>query len=110
MENLVRFYNNTEAKILALMPNDPQWVDFAFYYPSDKSYFYRIVNGVIVQYGAGDVSIVGAGITLNEKVIGGVKRLIEIDDILNIPKNWEYNPMKLAVSGTITNNGTINVI
>ena len=52
----------------------------------------------------------GNGITLNGKVIGGVKRLIEEDDILNIPLNWEYNCMVLNVEGEIINDGEINII
>lgn len=49
----------------------------------------------------------GIGITLNGKVIGGVKRLIEEDDTLVIPEHWDYNIKSLTVDGEIINDGQI---
>ena len=51
----------------------------------------------------------GIGIKLNGKVIGGVKRLIEINDILDIPLHWEYNVSYLEVDGIIDNESIINI-
>ena len=55
-------------------------------------------------------STLGIGITLNGRVIGGVKRLIESEDFLNIPVYWCYNVFALEVDGTIDNDGEINFI
>ena len=100
----------TEAQILALTPSDPNWADLGFYYPSDKPYFYQAVGGAMKQYGGGDPSVSGVGITLNDKIIGGVKSLIESEEVLKIPEHWEYNITRLLVAGTITNEGTIKIL
>lgn len=63
-------------------------------------------NGKIIIKTGGDYE----GITLNGKVIGGVKRLIETGDSLVIPANWEYNVVVLNVDGEIINDGEINII
>jgi len=110
MANLVKFYFNTEAKILALTPSDEEWVELAFYYPSDKSYFYQAVAGVMKVYGYTPVGDTGIGVTLNNKVIGGVKEKIEGTDILDIPEHYEYNCVNLHVQGTINCKGTINIL
>ena len=47
------------------------------------------------------------GITLNGNTIGGVKRLIEIGDILIIPLYWQYIVTSLDVDGIIINEGEI---
>jgi hypothetical protein len=49
----------------------------------------------------------GIGITLNGNTIGGVKRLIEIGDILIIPLYWQYIVTSLDVDGIIINEGEI---
>lgn len=106
----IKYKYGTEAQILALTTDSAGWVDRAFYYPEDKNYFYQALNGEMKVYGAGNVSIVGLGITLNEKIIGGVKTLIEQDDILNIPENWDYNTKTLTVAGEINCYGDINIM
>lgn len=51
----------------------------------------------------------GIGIFLNDKVIGGVKREIELTDTLNIPEKWQYNLFgSLEVDGLVQNDGEIN--
>ena len=54
----------------------------------------------------------GIGIRLNGLVIGGVKRFIEINDILDIPNYWEYNVFDLDVDGRIDidADGMINLL
>ena len=106
----------TEAQILALTSSSDKWFEFAFYYPSDSNggnYFFRLENGVMVKKGGGanggDDGVGGVGITLNNLVVGGVKRLIESNDTLSIPENWDYNTYRLDVNGTINCAGTINL-
>lgn len=110
MADIVRFLDGTEAQILALTSDSPNWIDKAFYYPTDQDYFYRVVDGEMRIYGAGNASVVGVGITLNDKVIGGVKNNILINETLNIPENYEYNVYSLDVQGTINNSGVINIM
>ena len=45
----------------------------------------------------GDPAQTGIGITLSGLVIGGVKKLIELTDVLDIPLYWEYNVFILDV-------------
>jgi len=54
----------------------------------------------------------GIGIKINGRVIGGVKKLIELTDILTIPIYYEYNVFasSLDVDGLIENEGEINYI
>jgi hypothetical protein len=53
----------------------------------------------------------GIGIKLNGQVIGGVKRFIEVNDLLDIPEFWQYNIVgDLDVDGLIDNKGEINLI
>ena len=51
----------------------------------------------------------GIGIILNGLVIGGVKRLIEETDLMEIPLYWEYNVSFLEVDGIIDNESIINI-
>ena len=67
MAELIKYYYGTEAQILALTNTSPNWVEKAFYYPSDKTYFYQLVNGVMKKYGDVSGVLSGIGITLNEK-------------------------------------------
>lgn len=60
------------------------------------------------EYGGGATG--GEGITLNNKVIGGVKSFIESADVLDIPQYWEYNLYKIDVDGTVLLDGEINII
>lgn len=108
--NIVKFIDGTEAQILALTPSSSNWVEKAFYYPTDKTYFYRALNGVMEKYGAGDVVAVGVGCTLNGKVIGGVKAFIESDDTLVVPENFDYNTFSMKVDGDIILAGEINIL
>jgi hypothetical protein len=54
----------------------------------------------------------GVGIKLNGQVIGGVKSLIEENEILDIPSFWEYNIFFLDIDGRIDidANGSINIL
>lgn len=105
----------TEAQILALTNQSELWYEFGFYYPSDSNggnYFFRLENGVMVKKGGVDNGNLtgGIGITLNNKVIGGIKTKINSNEILNIPEDWEYNAHKLDISGIINSEGTINIM
>lgn len=102
------FVYGTEAQILALTEESPDWIDQAFYYPNDQTYFYQVFNDEMKRYGGGEGS--GTGIRLNDAVLGGVKRLIEYDDILEIPEHHDYNTFDLTVDGIINCDGQINLI
>lgn len=54
----------------------------------------------------------GVGITLNNRWIGGVKRIIETSDVLNIPPYWQYNVFQLQIDGLIIieSTGSINTL
>lgn len=115
MEKIV-FFDTTDEKILALTPVDPNWKELAIYWPRGKDYFYRIVDGVLIAIGKNSSTAIdtgdgiGAGITLNGKVIGGVKSLIAENELLHIPADWEYNAFNLCVRGNITTFGSINIM
>jgi len=109
MGDTVRFKDGTEAQILALLPTDIKWVNKAFYYPIDKDYFYRIVDGVMKLYGGGQSLGGGTGVKLNGKVLGGIKTFIESADLLDIPENHDYNTFNLKVEGVVKNNGIIRI-
>lgn len=109
MGELITYFFGTEAQILALTSASPNWVEKAFYYPSDKGYFYQLVDGVMKRYGMGDGVLLGIGILLNDAVIGGVKTLIETNDVLTIPVNYEYNVYRLTIDGIINSDGVINL-
>lgn len=98
----------TEAQILALQPTDVAWENRAFYYPEDKDYFFQALDGVMKKYASGEGSSVG--VKLNGQTFAGIKTLIEENDILEIPENYDYNTFKLNVEGIIDCNGEINVM
>lgn len=108
----VKYVNSkSEAEILALTPDDPKWYDQAFYYPNDvpiKPYYYRLIEGVMIPYGVGVVGAAVTGITINNKVIGGVKPFIKETETLDIPEGYDYNTLGLTVEGTINVEGQIN--
>lgn len=105
------FISATDAQILAYNPSSPEWVEYGFYYPTDKAYFYQALDGVMKKYGDGDDDEDwGTGVTLNDKSIGGVKTLIESVDVLNIPENYDYNIFVLNVEGIINCEGQINLL
>jgi len=108
MANPIKFFYATEAQILALIPSNVNWIERAFYYPEDKSYFYQLLNGVMKKYGDGIGS--GVGITLNDRYIAGVKTWIEPEDVLVIPANYDYNTYTLDVDGVINIDGQINFL
>jgi hypothetical protein len=112
MAGLVRYVFGTEAQILALTAADELWYDRAFYYPSDQTYFYQVLNGQMKRYGDGVAAAVqtGIGCFLNDKVMGGVKTLIEGVDSLLIPDNYDYNTFRLDVEGLVQCNGQINIL
>ena len=106
-----RFFTATEAVILALTTASPFWFEYAFYYPTDKSYFYQALGGVLKKYGDGEADDFFAyGIKLNDKAITGVKTLIEETDVLEIPENYDYNTFTLNVEGTVNCEGQINIM
>lgn len=105
---VVEFKYGTEAQILALTPTDSNWIDRAFYYPDDKDYFFQVLNGIMKKYGSGENATLG--IKLNGRGIGGVKTLIETNDILDIPENWDYNTFFLDIDGLIEVEGQINIM
>lgn len=61
--------------------------------------------------GSNPILNAGIGIKLNGQVIGGVKRVIESNNTLDIPEFWQYNirGLTLDVDGVIENNGEINI-
>lgn len=61
--------------------------------------------------GSNPVLNAGIGIKLNGQVIGGVKRVIIFNEVLDIPVFWQYNihGLTLDVDGIIQNNGEVNV-
>lgn len=110
MAGLVKYVYGTEAQILALIPTDSNWYERGFYYPSDKTYFYQAVEGVMKKYGDTPTLSIGIGVTLNEKVIGGVKVLIENEDILTIPDYYDYNTFTFNIAGIVNCSGQINML
>jgi len=110
MAELIKYFNGTEAKILALTNASPYWVDKAFYYPTDKTYFYQLVDGVMKKYGGQEEALTGTGITINGQIMGGAKYKILENDVVDIPENYEYNVLGLENNGLINNNGRINVL
>jgi hypothetical protein len=110
MADELKFKYGTEAQILALTPSNPKWVNRAFYYPNDRSYFFQALDGVMKKYGGGTTTEVGIGIFLNDLVIGGVKRVIETNDVLDIPEFWDYDVFTLHVEGIINCMGQINML
>ena len=109
MADSVKYLYGTEEQILALTPEDSTWYDKAFYYPTDKNYFYQAFNGGMKKYCEAE-TVSGVGITLNDQVIGGVKNKIELTDILKIPENYEYNLLSLLIEGVINCQGSINIL
>lgn len=107
MAATVKYYYGTEVEILNIPVDSLNWTDRAFYYPSDKDYFYQAIDGVMKKYGGGGSA--GVGIKLNDVVIGGIKRIIESGEILTIPENYDYNTYSLTVDGIINNDGQINI-
>lgn len=110
MAATLEFKFGTEAQILALTPSSEKWVEQAFYYPDDKTYFFQVRNGVMKRYGGGDIDLIGTGVKLNGLVLGSQKTLIESDDLLYIPENHDYNTFTLNVEGEINNEGQINIM
>jgi len=108
MAELVKYIYGTDAQILALTPSSLNWFDRAFYYPSDKDYFYQALDGVMKKYGSGEGS--GIGITLNGKYLAGIKYFITSLETLVIPEQYEYNCFLLTVEGVVNNYGIINMM
>lgn len=108
MADNLKFKYGTEAEILNLTPSDAVWVNRAFYYPTDKDYFYQALDGVMKKIAGGADSSVGCKI--NNKTIGGVKSLIETGETLEVPQYWEYTAYSLNVDGVINLDGVINII
>jgi hypothetical protein len=110
MAATIRFIYGTEDAILSLSSSSENWVERAFYYPEDKTYFYQALNGQMKRYGGGDIQLLSVGITLDGRTIGGVKTHIEPEEVLDIPVSYDYNTFSLTVSGDINCNGQINIM
>lgn len=104
MGNAVKYFYGTDAQIQALTSESANWHERAFYYPSDRKFFYQVVDGVMVKRAT------GAGCSVNGEVIGGVKRNINEDDLLYIPEDYEYNVLRLNVDGAVEIEGILNII
>ena len=104
MANLVEYFFNTEAAILALTPTDEEWVNMAFYYPNDKEYYYRIIDGIMQR------STAGIGVKVNGFLISGSKQKILGNETLEVPEGFEYNTHRLDVDGIINCDGEINIL
>lgn len=63
----------------------------------------------ITQIISGDLAV---GVKLNGFTIGGIKRVIEENDVLDIPELWEYNVFfyNFDVEGIVNCDGEINFI
>lgn len=112
MANALKYFYGTEAQILALTPTSANWIELAFYYPTDKDYFYQALNGVMKKYCSSNSTSTetgGKGVFLNGAVIGGVKEKINEDETLEISEDFAYNTYFLETSGIINNLGTINI-
>ena len=115
----IKLKESTEAKILQLKAGDAQWVERAFYYPSDvDEVFYQVINGRMRKFYCSDSTITNTGTTanieyigilLNEKGYSGFKMLIEDDDILYIPEYYEYNGNYLSINGIVDCEGIISI-
>lgn len=112
MAQKIEFYDGTEAQILALTPSSSNWVDKAFYYPLDKDYFYRALNGTMHAYGlAGSAGTnAGVGVKLNGQVMGGAKTTIAQSETVDIPQDYDYNTFTLTVKGQVNVLGQINIM
>lgn len=108
----VKFYLSTESEILALDTNSSKWVNLAFYYPNDKDYFYQALNGVMRPIGKnGSLGIsTGEGVTINGKVMGGVKTNIKQDELVDVPIDYDYNTFSLSVSGSMLITGGLKLM
>lgn len=113
----IKFKESTEASILNLKVGDPQWVERAFYFPSDKdNIFYQVINGRIRAFdctasndnGGGNTQEL-IGISLNNKEFHGFKMFIEDSDILNIPQYYEYVGNYLTINGIVNCEGIISI-
>lgn len=101
---------NDVIPVLSL-PTDP--VLFKIYLVNNTEVYLRAVNKWIHlnedATPAGGVSG-GIGITLNDNVIGGVTTFIGLNDVLEIPENWQYRVKNsLYLEGNIINNGEIYI-
>lgn len=59
-------------------------------------------------FSGGTVNLLGAN--LNGSFFSSPKQIIEINETLNIPLNFEYNVTKLDVDGIIIMDGDLNII
>jgi len=105
----VRYIYGTDAQILAL--ESSELVERAFYYPSDKNYFYQAISGELRKYGDGDAEIFGGvGAYLNNKVIGVPKKYIREGETALIDQDYQYTIHgELICEGEIINNGELNI-
>jgi hypothetical protein len=72
-----KFKFGTEVQILALTSASPQWTDLAFYYPSDKAYFYQVQNGVMKK--------IGTEATGDQFLDGGrADEIYQLNDVINV--------------------------
>ena len=89
---------------------DENIVPLAFYLVNNSDLYLRSSDDWIGLSGSSSTNEL-EGITLNDKTIGGIKELIDTDEVLKIPENWQYNVRNsLTCKGTIYNKGTITII
>lgn len=108
MADELKFKYGTDAEILALLPTDTAWENRAFYYPSDKDWFYQALDGVMKKYAGGEGF--GVGAKINGAVIGAIKIAIRPGEFLVIPEDYDYNTFMLSNYNSIENNGRINIM
>ena len=108
----IEFFDGTEAQILALTSSHPKWIERAFYYPSDKDYFYQVLGGRMRPFGkiGSEGTNAGVGVKINGQVMGGVKTAIADTDTVTIPTDYDYNTFALSVAGAINCDGGIHII
>jgi hypothetical protein len=67
--------------------------------------FNCLINGA---FSGASVNLLGA--TLNGSYFSSPKQIIEPNEVLNIPLNFEYNVTKLSIDGSIVMDGDLNII
>ena len=114
----IKFKESSEQNILNLKIGDTQWVERAFYYPSDKdNIFYQVINGRMRKFdctlGSGtstsETAQEAIGILLNSKMYSGYKMNIIESDILFIPEDYEYHGNYLTINGLVNCEGIISI-
>ena len=94
---------------ICTLPDECGW---QFYLVDNEELYLRAPNDWIPISSGGSTppTMDYEGISLNDKTIGGIKFVIEEEDVLKIPEYWQYNVRNsLTLLGTIYNNGIISI-